>query len=91
MDVEKANTNPKLSWAYWAKLFEGMSEQEVQEYWKKQKKDATSDISMSMDMADNTPYARLDSVNHDYQLYMHAKEEHERKSSESQVMDDMQK
>lgn len=69
--------NEKETWEYWENKFRGMSESEIEEYWKSQRKEAHDESSMLMDFADEFPGIRAEVVEVDYKRYINAKKQHD--------------
>ena len=78
MEIEKVSIDETTTWAYWENKFKGMSQEEIDEYWKEEAKQASSDESMLMDSADGAAGVRREIVNLNYQKYLAAKTKHEK-------------
>lgn len=77
MDIEKVNVDERDTWAYWENKFEGMTEAEIEMYWKKEMEEATSDDSILMDFADGVPGIRANLAREAYEKYITSKAKHD--------------
>ena len=77
MDIEKVKVDERDTWAYWENKFKGMTQEEIDEYWNKEMREATNDESMLMDISDGFLGIRAEIVRASREKYMNAKAKHE--------------
>ena len=74
-----------MEWEYWEEKFKGMSEEEIEKYWEKEREIAYDDSAYEIDVADGMePGFRKDMFNKDYENYKKAKAQHDAIIAESE-------
>lgn len=82
MDIEKVNVDERDTWAYWENKFAGMTQEDIERYWKEKMEEATSDDSILMDFADGVPGIRANLVREAYEKYMTSKANYDKKNED---------